>query len=598
VDEVRPRLLLIGQPPGVNGTVAGSDVVPVAADPAEVARQLRDGQFNAVLACPTAFAELLDRFRRDELIVGHIDKGLAVLDPAGTILWANAAFASHARSTESPVGQPFLAMLGGGRVASIERVEGDHQSAQSADPLEPARLGRPTSLRLHCPNSPEQPFLEVDLRPALAPDGSVARLIALVRNISPEVVQQQKLDALHAAGRELAGLDPDLLSEMNTPSRVELLKKNLRRSIHDLLHYDTIEVRVLDRRTGELKPLLADGMTEAAASRVLYARPADNGVTGYVAFTGASYLCPDTASDPHYIRGAADARSSMTVPLKVHDEVIGTLNVESPRTNGFGPDDLQFTELFSKEVAAALHTLDLLSAQHEAAASQSIEAVNKEIALPIDEVLASASVLIGKVSVDPETCAHLRNILDNARRVKDCVSRVGRELTPPTAPTSGEKPLPAAARSGIHAVVLRGDSAVEKLEPAVEGETPLAGRRVLVVDADERVRRQAHLALTRLGATAEAACTAMAGLAMAVDNKYDAILLDVKPVDMGGYECYRRFRASAPKSTIALTTGFGYDLAHSIVKARQDGMRYVLFKPFREDQLVKVVLDGAELKNQ
>ncbi len=592
MDEVRPRLLLIGQPPGINGAVAGSDVVPVAADPAEVARHLRESHFNAVLACPLAFAELLDRFRRDELIVGHIDKGLAVLDPKGTILWANAAFAAHSRSVGDPVGLPFLAVLGGGRVASIERVEGNHHAAQAADPLEPARLGRPTSLRLHCLDNPDQPFLEVDLRPALAPDGSVARLIALVRNISPEVVQQQKLDALHAAGRELAGLDPDQLSEMNTPSRVELLKKNLRRSIHDLLHYDTIEVRVLDRRTGELKPLLADGMTEAAANRVLYARPADNGVTGYVAFTGASYLCPDTASDPHYLRGAADARSSMTVPLKVHDEVIGTLNVESPRTNGFGPDDLQFTELFSKEVAAALHTLDLLSAQHEAAASQSIEAVNKEIALPIDEVLASASVLIGKVSVDPETCAHLRNILDNARRVKDCVSRVGRELTPPAAPTSGEKPLPAAARSGIHPVVLRADCKEEKLEPAVEGETPLAGRRVLVVDADERVRRQAHLALTRLGATAEAACTAMAGLAMAVDNKYDAILLDVKPVDMGGYECYRRFRAASPLSTIALTTGFGYDLAHSIVKARQDGMRYVLFKPFREDQLVKVGLDG------
>ena len=51
--------------------------------------------------------------------------------------------------------------------------------------------------------------------------------------------------------------------------------------------------------------------------------------------------------------GAAGARSSMTVPLKFQDEVIGTLNVESPRVNGFGPDDLQFTELFSREVAAA-----------------------------------------------------------------------------------------------------------------------------------------------------------------------------------------------------------------------------------------------------
>jgi CheY-like chemotaxis protein len=246
-------------------------------------------------------------------------------------------------------------------------------------------------------------------------------------------------------------------------------------------------------------------------------------------------------------------------------------------------------------VASALRTLDLLNAQRECTASQSIEAVNKEIALPIDEVLASASMLIGKISVDPETCALLRKILDNARQVKECVSRVGRELTPVgQAPDSVERSMPAGVRaSGVHPVVVRGSDPEGPATPAVEGDTPLVGRRVLVVDADDRVRRQAHLLLTRLGATAETAGTAMAGLAMATDNRYDAIFLDVKPADMGGYECYRRFRAATPRSTLALTTGFGYDLAHSIVKARQDGMRHVLFKPFREEQVVKAVLDGT-----
>src|SRR5438094_284688 len=82
----------------------------------------------------------------------------------------------------------------------------------------------------------------------------------------------------------------DLSADMNTASRIELLKSNLRRSIRDLLHYDTIEVRVLDRRTGELKPLLEDGMTPQAAGRVLHATDTGNGVTGHVAFTGQSYL--------------------------------------------------------------------------------------------------------------------------------------------------------------------------------------------------------------------------------------------------------------------------------------------------------------------
>ena len=29
------------------------------------------------------------------------------------------------------------------------------------------------------------------------------------------------------------------------------------------------------------------------------------------------------------------------------------------------------------------------------------------------------------------------------------------------------------------------------------------------------------------------------------------------------------------------------------MKARQDGLKYVLFKPFRQDQVVKAVLDTA-----
>jgi CheY-like chemotaxis protein len=587
----KPRMLLIGPSPGhLNGVASAADLITSAADPVEVSLRLREGGIDAVLASPHVMAELLDRFRRDELIVGHIDKGLAVLDAAGHVTWANAAFQTCAKIGDDPVGKPFFSVLGGNPIASLERIEGKPNlvNQQVADPLDPARHGRPTSLRLHCPNHTPPTFLEVDLRPVADADGTVNRILALVRDISSEVIQQQKFDALHAAGRELAGLDPDLLSEMNPSSRAELLRQNLRRSIHDLLHYDTIEVRVLNRRTGELLPLLADGMLPEAARRVLYARPTDNGVTGFVAFTGESYLCSDTSSDSHYIEGAAGAKSSMTVPLKVQDDVIGTLNVESPRINGFGPDDLQFTELFSKEIAAALRTLDLINAQQDCTVMQSIDAVNKEIALPIDEVLASASVLIGKVSVDPETCSHLRRILDNARAVKDCVSRVGRTMSPP--PEVG-KTSPRA--SGVQPFVVRSEN---NLLPAVEGETPLTGRRVLIVDADERVRRQGHHLLSRLGATAESASTALSGLAMATDNKYDAIFLDVKPADMGGYECYRRFKAATPVSTLSLTTGFGYDLAHSIVKARQDGLRYVLFKPFREEQVVNAVLDSAAPK--
>jgi CheY-like chemotaxis protein len=351
----------------------------------------------------------------------------------------------------------------------------------------------------------------------------------------------------------------------------------LRKSIHDLLQYDTIEVRLLDKRTGELQPLLEDGMTPEAASRVLFARPTGNGVTGYVAATGESYLCREATCDPHYLPGAAGASSSMTVPLKYNDEVIGTLNVESPRPNAFGEDDLQFTELFSKEIAGALHQLELLSAQQSCTASASIEAVNKEIALPVDEILASAAVLYARLhGPDADAGSHLRKVMAAARQIKDCVRKVGQDFAPADPP----RPAPAAAA------------------PAADGpadQTTLLGKRVLVVDSDERLRRQVHLLLGRLGSAVETAGSVGEGLALAAGAEYDAVLLDLRPPDMGGYEAYRRFRAADPHAQICLTTGFGYDVAHSIVKARQDGMQFVLFKPFRPDQVVKAVLTPLAL---
>ena len=69
--------------------------------------------------------------------------------------------------------------------------------------------------------------------------------------------------------------------------------------------------------------------------------------------------------------------------------------------------------------------------------------------------------------------------------------------------------------------------------------------------------------------------------------------METKPADLGGFDTYCRLKAARPGVRIAMTTGFGYDSAHSIVKARADGMEYVLFKPFRQDQLLKAILDPA-----
>ncbi len=552
--EVRPRLLVFGPPPPELAALLGalgSGVEWVAvADAAEALPRLHSGErFDAVVAGPATAKSGLEAYRRDEVVLAHLDKGVGVLDPGGLVNYANAALRALVPDGLDPLGKPLMQALGATTLAS-----------DVADPFTAARRGQAVSFRVYRPQSTDRPYLDVSLRPVLEASGAVECMVLIVRNVTPEVEQQRKLDALHAAGRELADLDPDQLAEMNVPTRVELLKQNLRRYIHDLLHYDIIEVRLLDRRSGELQPLLEDGMTREAAHRVLYAREEGNGVTGHVAATGESYLCQDTAGDPLYLEGATGARSSMTVPLKYHDEVIGTLNVESPRLQGFGADDLQFTELFSKEIATALHTLDLLSAQQMCTAAQSLDLVNREVALPLDDVLTSAAVLLAAAGESSEEARLLRRVLDGARLVKESIRKVGRDLSTPGA-----------------------------------AEPPLSGKHILVLEADERLRRSAHLILHQLGAAVESCGTATEAIALARTQQFDGILQDIKPPDLGGYDTYRRLRDANPGAAVAMTTGFGYDSAHSIVKARADGMQHVLFKPFRQDQVLKAFAPAPSL---
>ena len=95
---------------------------------------------------------------------------------------------------------------------------------------------------------------------------------------------------------------------MTVEERIELLKSNILHYTQDLLNFNVVEIRLLDSETGKLEPLLAEGIVPEAAQRDLYAQPQNNGVTGFVAATGKSYLCEDTTEDPLYLEGAAEPR--------------------------------------------------------------------------------------------------------------------------------------------------------------------------------------------------------------------------------------------------------------------------------------------------
>ena len=418
-------------------------------------------------------------------------------------------------------------------------------------------------------------YFQLHVAPIFDGDSLPNHLIVTLRHVTNEILQQQKLAAIHKAGMELADLKPDELLHMTVEERIDLLKSNIVHFTGELLNYNLIEIRLLDRKTGQLDSLLAVGMEPEAESRELCAQSQHNGVTGFVAATGKSYLCEDTSEDPLYLPGAKDAKSSLTVPLISHDEVIGTFNVESPDHRAFDESDLQFLEIFSRDVAQALGTLELLVAEKVSTATESIEAIHTAVALPIDDILNEAVNVMEKyIGHEPEVVARLEKILRNARDIKQVIQKVGQQMTPSEA-------VPAS------------------LQP--EHRPLLASRRILVVDDDASVRSAAHALLERYECAVETAHNGSEAMSMvrrtSALGAYDVVIADIRLPDMNGYDLMQQLIKIADAPSLVLMTEFGYDPGHSIVKARRAGLKEVLYKPFRLDQLLETVERVIESKS-
>ncbi len=492
-------------------------------------------------------------------VLEHLPDGIVLLDTALEVLWSNRRFVElAAEGTEAEVpggslGMSFYDVFGtpeilGPDFCPFNTALGSGEAAKS-------------TIRVD-----EKSYYEVHAKPVLVGADEVPEfLVVIVRDVSSEVLQRQKLNAIYQAGLELGDLMPQDVLDMSVDERIELLKQKILHYTQDLLEFETVEIRLLDKHSKTLVPLLAVGMQPVATDRDLRADPQDNGVTGFVASTGKSYLCEDTENDPLYLPGAPDARSSLTVPLILHDEILGTFNVESPRPGAFDENDLQFLELFSREVAVALNTLELLAAEKMTTANESTELILREVAPPVDEILNDVTWVLEKyIGHDPEVCERLQQSLRHTRDIKQLIQKVGQEIAPKSA----------------HQV---------QMLPPRPHRPKLVGKRILVVDGDRSVRRAAHELLGRFGCEVETAHHGEEAVMMCRRAPYDAVIADIRLPDMNGYECFCGIRGVEPDLPVILMTGFGYDPAHAIVKARQDGLQSVLYKPFRLDQLLTEV---------
>lgn len=396
--------------------------------------------------------------------------------------------------------------------------------------------------------------------PALAGrQTAVTRVLAMISDVTRARAMQDKISAIDQAGRELVGIDADASARLEIGERLQMLEDKTLRFAHDLLHFDHLVIRVLDPRSNRLDTVVAGGLSKEAAALEILAKPTDNGISGYVAATGKSYICDDVSNDPRYLPGLDHARSTLTVPLWLNHKVVGTMNIESELPHAFNDDDRQIAEIFGRYVAIGLHMLKLLAVERSTTTGQVAADVGAEVASPLNAIASEAAALMA-TAASPEVLSRLQAIVDQVDSARAALRT---------------------AAENFSMVGLKGG-----LAPP---DAALAGKRILVADDEDIIRETVCDVLTRAGAVVISAADGAKAIEVARTQSFDLVLSDIKMPFHNGYEVFAAVRKSSPTCPVILITGFGYDPNHSIVRASKEGLAGVLFKPFKVDQLLDEV---------
>lgn len=492
-------------------------------------------------------------FKQYDMIFNVIGEGVCLCDVTGSLIWANPKYQSFPVNVQRRVENT---CADAARYCS-EQIGLDPEWSRKFD--------------FQCGEDNYYEMLISPIAPSSdnnTPDSS--RLLAIVWDNSHGHRLQQKLDAIDIAGSELVRIEAEAVSSFNAAQRLALLEDKIIKYTRDLMNFDHFNVYLLDKKTNRLQPLMLVGMPSHIVDYKLYSSTTGNGICGYVSATGKSYICHDVQNDIRYLPGLDNAASSLSVPLRLHDQVIGVFNVESNKPGNFTEDDRQFAEIFGRYIALALNILDLLIVERCTTSGTVAVNVIGEISQPLNDISALAKTLLDKVNLDTVAEKYINDILEHVESIRYKVQEVA-----------------------------KGPRSILGIQEALQNtavDPQLAGRHILIADDEPNIIETIDAVLTRRGChitKCDCGLSAITAIEQAQPDEFDLILSDISMADRNGYEVFATAKKLNPNIPVILMTGFGYDPHHSIVRASQEGLQCVLFKPFQVNHLLDEVIKAV-----
>jgi two-component system cell cycle response regulator DivK len=114
-------------------------------------------------------------------------------------------------------------------------------------------------------------------------------------------------------------------------------------------------------------------------------------------------------------------------------------------------------------------------------------------------------------------------------------------------------------------------------------------KRILVVEDQEDLRGVLHTLLSDSGYTVIEAADGQAGVAMALSERPDLILMDIQLPVLDGYDATRQIKASPDLKETPIIAVSSFAMKGDEEKARAAGCDHYVTKPYSPIQLLRMI---------
>jgi len=118
---------------------------------------------------------------------------------------------------------------------------------------------------------------------------------------------------------------------------------------------------------------------------------------------------------------------------------------------------------------------------------------------------------------------------------------------------------------------------------------------ILVIEDEEDIRELITDILEMNGLEVEGASSGSQGITLFKKKQFDLVFTDLGMPGMSGWQVAKEIKTIDNKTPVALITGWQIPLKNAEMKEK--GVDLYINKPFKVDQLLRLVQDGMEIKD-